>query len=561
VTQDTKTDRATVVGIERGLDKHPRPEPDWLCPAPGAVVPAAAAAPATNVFTRPCTLGSNGDEDRFGETFIGNFHKGLKHDARGLVIPADYRRLRDEVLAVGEGHPEVFENIPLAGKRKMTNPQAGLAKDTEGPTPKDLRICAAPQLDSAEEASEAVELYWMALLRDVPFGQFNTDPMIARAAAELSGLVDFFGPRDASGQVTPDTIFRGNTPGDLRGPFVSQFLLLDVPYGALRIGQQQKTVTPSIDYLTDFGTWRAVQDGSTSVPQDDFDPTRRHIRSMRDLGQYVHVDALYEAYLNACLILLGMNAPVDEGNPYKENPLDPTQDKSKTQIGFGTFGGPHVLSLVCEAATRALKAVWYQKWFVHRRLRPEAFGGLVHIVKTGLASPGEIPLHDQVVGSKAVEETKKRQGTFLMPMAFPEGSPTHPAYGAGHATVAGACVTVLKAWFDEDAIVPNPKRPSDDGTQLDDFVGPPLRIGDELNKVAANIACGRNMAGVHWRTDYIESVKLGERVAMVILKNQGNDYNEVFSLSFTRFNGQKVKVIPGKIVDAATDTEINPLTD
>ena len=44
----------------------------------------------------------------------------------------------------------------------------------------------------------------------------------------------------------------------------------------------------------------------------------------------------------------------------------------------------------------------------------------------------------------------------LLPMAFPEGSPTHPAYGAGHATVAGACTTILKAWFDESFVIPNP---------------------------------------------------------------------------------------------------------
>jgi hypothetical protein len=29
-------------------------------------------------------------------------------------------------------------------------------------------------------------------------------------------------------------------------------------------------------------------------------------------------------------------------------------------------GSPHILSWVTEVATRALKAVWYQKWFVHR---------------------------------------------------------------------------------------------------------------------------------------------------------------------------------------------------
>ena len=29
----------------------------------------------------------------------------------------------------------------------------------------------------------------------------------------------------------------------------------------------------------------------------------------------------------------------------------------------------------------------------------------------------------------------------------------HPAYGAGHATVAGACVTILKAFFDTSAVL------------------------------------------------------------------------------------------------------------
>lgn len=33
-------------------------------------------------------------------------------------------------------------------------------------------------------------------------------------------------------------------------------------------------------------------------------------------------------------------------------------------------------------------------------------------------------------------------------MAYPEGSPMHPNYGAGHATIAGACVTLLTAMFD-----------------------------------------------------------------------------------------------------------------
>ncbi len=136
----------------------------------------------------------------------------------------------------------------------------------------------------------------------------------------------------------------------------------------------------------------------------------------------------------------------DAGNPYEANHAD-----SLTQVGFGTFGGPHILSLVTEVATRALKAVWYQKWFVHRRLRPEAYGGR-----------------------------------------------------------------------------------------------------GELNKIAANIAIGRNMAGVHWRSDYTESIKLGERVALHILSKQRRDYHEKgWSFTLTRFDGSVVTINRGGVFDAA----------
>jgi hypothetical protein len=104
-------------------------------------------------------------------------------------------------------------------------------------------------------------------------------------------------------------------------------------------------------YLTTFDTWLDIQNGA-AAGQDHFDAQRRYIRNGRDLGQYVHVDALSEAYLNARLILLGWGAPVDPGNPYTA---------TTKQDAFSTWGGPHILSLVTEVATRALKAVWYQK--------------------------------------------------------------------------------------------------------------------------------------------------------------------------------------------------------
>lgn len=486
--------------------------------------------------------GPNGDESDFPDR-IGNFHKGLPHNDLGEVDPAAYDTLLDATSPPPPASPpSEFQAITLGLGRKLTNPQAGLANDLEGPDPEDLEMRSPPSVDSAEAAAEAVELYWMALLRDVPFESFPADAEVARAAEELSGLDEFTGPK-AEGAVTPQTIFRGCTPGDLTGPYLSQFLLRDIPYGSLTLSQRQTTVVPGSDFLTDFDEWLAIQNGRDTFPPDQFDETPRYIRNMRDLGQYVHVDALYEAYLNACLILLAREAPFDPGNPYR--PPNPDAEK---QEGFGTFGGPHVLSLVTEVATRALKAVWYQKWFVHRRLRPEAYGGLVHLTKTGRQ---KYPVHPQVLSSDAVADTRRRHGSYLLPMAFPEGSPTHPSYGAGHGTVAGACVTILKAWFDEDHPMPDPVVADADGEALVPYTGPgagSLTVGGELNKVAANIALGRNMAGVHWRSDYLESLRLGEQVAICILFRQRNDYNEEYSFSLTGFDGDRFEISRSGVV-------------
>lgn len=47
------------------------------------------------------------------------------------------------------------------------------------------------------------------------------------------------------------------------------------------------------------------------------------------------------------------------------------------QAGFLTFGGAGTLDLVARSAAVALKVAWFHKWIVHRKLRPEALGGLV----------------------------------------------------------------------------------------------------------------------------------------------------------------------------------------
>jgi membrane-associated phospholipid phosphatase len=375
------------------------------------------------------------------------------------------------------------------------------------------------------------EVYWQALTRDVAFVDYATDPLIAQACADMSAFSDFRGPKQG-GLVTPGTLFRGDTPGDLIGPYISQFLWKDVPYGATTIVQRYRTTVPGDDYLTVVEDCVARQNGAPAPSGNVFDPTPRYIRNGRDLSEWLHRDFTYQGPLSAALILLGFGpSALDAGNPYRN---------SVTQGAFVSFGGPHLLDLVARVANAALRAAWYQKWLVHRRLRPEVFGLRVHNHLIGAAS---YPIDSEILDSAAVDAVFAAHGTHLLPQAYPEGCPTHPAYPAGHATFAGACVTVLKAFFLESFVIPSPVEASADGLSLNPYGGGPLTVGDELNKLAANIALGRDTAGVHWRTDGIEGLLLGEAVAIAALRDLRTTLTEPFTgFSLTRFDGTTVRI-------------------
>ena len=75
-------------------------------------------------------------------------------------------------------------------------------------------------------------------------------------------------------------------------------------------------------------------------------------------------------------------------------------------------------------ATKALNAVWYQKWFVHLRPRPEAIGGLVHLIKTGQGNETDVTLSNVILNSQGLQQSFNKYGTWLLSQAFPEGSPT-----------------------------------------------------------------------------------------------------------------------------------------
>jgi hypothetical protein len=226
--------------------------------------------------------------------------------------------------------------------------------------------------------------------------------------------------------------------------------------------------------------------------------------------------------------------PLNPANPYL---------KSKTQTGAtSTFGVAYLLGLLPLATSRAIRVTYWQKFYVHRTLRAEAYGGLVH--HRVVNKVDDYLIHKDLLDSQALDRSRAKFGSHLLAHVFPEGAPMHSAYPGGATEIAASNVTLLKAFFDENHVIQNPVQPDpSDPTRLVPYVGPPLTLGGELNKLALNYGLGRNWAGIHWRSDFAASLAQGEDVAISLLRDERATFRERFEgYTFTRFDGSRVTV-------------------
>src|ERR1700756_3784359 len=512
----------------------------------------AAQAENINVGVQP----DNGDLAEFTD-FSALHSKALLHDSLGLPNARSWSSMKNALMT---GSFSAFQNIvvgtPGGGPNSRLNgPQGCLAFYLEGLDSHAAVIPPSPSVASAQTAAEAVEHYWAALLRDVPFTHYATNSLAAQAVEDMNELsyINSNSNNEYPAPITTQNLFRGQVyPGDGNGagPFLSQFMVQPTALGVQPISQLLQTFLPvgagGNDYMTDVSVFQSIQNGGNSVGTLAMDPTLRYIRDGRDLAAYTHVDVLYQAYFVAFLVLAQINTPLNPGNPYIG---------SNTEKAFGTLGGPDAEGTLAEMATRALKAAWFHKWMVDLRPRPEEYSGLVQVrlgnsnnsfARTPQAAGA---LHGDVLNSRAVKKIHRTYGSYLLPQAFPEGSPTHPCYPTGHGTVGGACITALKFFFDcnqdirplltaagRDIYVP-----STNGRSLNVYTGSDansLTINGELSKLAFNVSFGHGIhAGIHFRRSTLYSILLGEQVALSVLQDRAASYNEPFSVTITKFDG------------------------
>jgi len=506
-----------------------------------------------NVGVRP----DNGDATRFTD-FSGNYSKALVHDALGVPNPTSWLSLRNALMS---GRFIDFESIivgtPGGGPNSRENgPQVSLAFDLEGRDSHATVEPPSPSVASAQTAAEQVEHYWAALLRDVPFSDYANNRTVLQAVADMN--TRSFLLSGANNEyplpVTPQNLFRGQVfagDGNVQGPYVSQFMIQPTFLGVQPLSQQYQTFLPAggggSDFMTSVSEYQLVQNGGDSGRRLAFDNRFRSIRDGRDLAAYTHADILYQAYFVAFLLLAQMGTPLNPGNPYIG---------SRTEKAFATLGGPDAASMLAEVAARALKAAWFYKWIINLRMRPEEYGALVQARLTNITRPplASLALHSDVLSSAVLPIILSTYGSFLLPQAFPEGSPTHPCDPTGHGAVGGACITALKFFFDGSQnmrqLLTRMGRdvcePRQDGSSLDVYTDADrdsLTINGELNKLAFNISFGHGIhAGIHFRSSTLNSILLGEQVALSVLQDRAKSYNEPFTIRITKLDGTTASI-------------------
>jgi len=383
---------------------------------------------------------------------------------------------------------------------------------------------------------------------------------------------------NGDGQLTLSTLLRGALPGSAltsergHGAFLSRLMAPRVPDGAPPLAEALGAMPGNDRPLDDWAGWlAALTQARTAWPHWPEQETASALPDLRALAGHVHLHHPSQALFHAALHLLAHGVPRD---PHLGQP--------------GLWTGPHILSLMAEVTSRSLRAsrelaaaplrmarpgvIAARLSMLHNRsegrnegavpdaaLEPElalvqaALDELTQNAPNLLRWIGRLNRRDGAVGfGRAMpgpdwSDTRFRDN-LMLPGTMVDNVPLMPADGAGHAIVAGACATLLKALF---ATHEADGQPVTLGTTAPRAVGPagaaqngncpprPL-LGCELDKLAGNVALGRNLAGGFWHAETRASLRLGERLALGLVQERLVAAARPASVSLDDFAGRRV---------------------
>lgn len=534
-----------------------------------------------------CKPLENNEEKKYKQyNYNGLFHKGLDHNSDGtLKYPEQYEDLRNSIVYNNQVE---LASVPLApnAKGKFVNPLASWSSVLAGAPQCTLTTVLVPTLSSDEGAAEMIELYSMELVRDVQFKDYSTSPSITNLLtntrmnySSVLAHLPLYKPINVA--FTPTTLFRGISLDEHVGPYVSQLLYLNVPMGGVTLQQKYKSPKPVLvspgpsASRVEWGVNQAetvliqntqLMDPGLPAATLAGDILSTYIYSGRSLAEAVHNDPAFYFFFNAALTLGSLGVSPNPGMPVYPN-----------QVPFiSGNGGPSVQCNISEVTGLALKHSWYWKWQCYRRQRPEAFALGVDVVKNNPSENSKYEISDVALLNDILVDIQAYHAaapysfsnSYTLSQAYREGSPLHPAFPSGHATIAGACCTVLKIFYDAEkpwnslpGVISNslsggvshPVQADTDGAALIQYIGSDassMTISGEIDKLASNVAFGRNWSGIHYRSDAIGGLLLGEEVAIKYMEDvlstmvENNLDGSVPEVTFRKFDGTFATIKP-----------------
>lgn len=463
------------------------------------------------------------------------FTKGFQHNKEtGLLdTPVEYKKY---LKALEKGDYRLLDKLNLG--KPLVDPFASLNLELVGRPQCSIKLPKPPKISSAQLAGELLVDYAHQLTIDLPFVDWS-DEELKPILTALTNSKNYPGPVP----LTANNLFRHK---EEVGPFVSQLFYLGFNNGSLRTEQKYMLAPAGSPF---YGTTKEeminIQNGQYPPNKTQVGPNPLYIHSQRGLATIVHTDPPCQFGLQAAFVLNSLNAKANPG-----------WIKHKNSARFINGGFSDLVTLLGMGCDIPLEHAWYQKWQIYRSLRPEAFSLLVQNVKDGTQANNPFNLSNVVLKSPLLDLVKEKFGSYLLPLQYPEGSPLHPSYPAGHATIAGFLRLILLCYYDGaqkwSDLNKTVVQSSADGTTLIPFNGQNLdqmTVESELSKYAWNISSARDMAGVHFWSDCYYGILLGEKAAVAVMRDRLAQFKEDIILKVTGFDGKEIIITKSTELD------------
>lgn len=454
----------------------------------------------------------------YNKKFSNLYSKGLIHDEDGYVNQVDMAVLLN---ALNERDKIKLEQVHLNAGCKLLNPSAAWANDLIGKSVNTYRYSRIPPLSSDILAANMGELYALSLSRDIPFSQYGSNKLIREYCGYLNELGHY-----PKGQINPNNIFRIPIESNIRGLYISQFLYREVKFAGFIHKQKYITNADNSNYMKTWDSALKAQNGkiTKSIIAPRTQP--RYLITGRDLACYAHSCEVYDCFFNTNRILQALKVP-----------LNPALNKSKVEQPYVNLGLPDIEAMLSIIGRNALLAAWYVKWNT-MFLRPEALG--IEIERITRDSTNRYDISNKLLQNPIMEQLKAKNGNHILSQVYPEGSSLSPSYPSGYVSVVGACVTVLKFFYDCKHEI-EIHEPDAEGKELVK-TGKKSTVGAELDKLASNLAYSRSWAGCNYWMDLIHAMKKSEQCALSCLSDFIYRYPEHISISIQRFNGKLITI-------------------